>query len=96
MKLKGIKDELKFLFPESKRVLKSKGTLSFSVRHDKDIMSKKGTKIGENTYDINDFQIGFFTKEDIKFFVNDNFKIQNITEDYEEPASLYLVLCYKN
>lgn len=45
MKLKGIKDELKFLFPESKGVLKSKGTLSFSVRHDKDIMSKKGTKM---------------------------------------------------
>ena len=45
MKLKGIKDELKFLFPESKGVLKSKGTLSFSVRHDKDIMSKKRTKM---------------------------------------------------
>jgi SAM-dependent methyltransferase len=38
-------DELKFLFNESKRVLKSKGILSFSVRNDKDIMYKKGTKL---------------------------------------------------
>ncbi|HEX7257452.1 MAG TPA: class I SAM-dependent methyltransferase [Nitrososphaeraceae archaeon] len=89
-------DELKFLFNESKRVLKSKGILSFSVRNDKDIMYKKGTKVSGSIYDINGFQIRFFTKEDIKFFVNDNFKIQNINEDYEEPANLYFVICYKN
>jgi SAM-dependent methyltransferase len=89
-------DELKFLFNESKRVLKSKGILSFSVRNDKDIMYKKGTKLSGSIYDINGFQIRFFTKEDIKFFVNDNFKIQNIIENYEEPANLYFVICYKN
>lgn len=89
-------DELKFLFNESKRVLKSKGILSFSVRNDKDIMYKKGTKVSGSIYDINGFQIRFFTKEDIEFFVNDNFKIQNIIEDYEEPANLYFVICYKN
>ncbi|HET8856086.1 MAG TPA: class I SAM-dependent methyltransferase [Nitrososphaeraceae archaeon] len=89
-------DELKFLFSESKRVIKNKGLLSFSVRNDKDIIYKKGTKVMENIYDINGFHIRFFTKQDIKFFVNDNFKIQNIIEDYEEPANLYFVICYKN
>ena len=88
-------DELNFLFNESKRVLKNKGLLSFSVRSDKDIMYKKGTKIIENIYDINGFQIRFFTKQDIEYFIKDNFKIQNIIEDYEEPASLYFVICYK-
>jgi hypothetical protein len=89
-------DELNFLFNESRRVLKNKGLLSFSVRNDKDIMYKKGTKITENIYDINGFQIRFFTKEDIKFFTKGNFKNQNIIEDYEEPANLYLVFCYMN
>jgi ubiquinone/menaquinone biosynthesis C-methylase UbiE len=88
--------ELKFLFSESKRVLKNNGLLSFSVRNDKDIMYKKGTKIAENVYDINGFHIRFFTKQDIKFFVNGNFEIQKIIEDYEEPVSLYFVFCYKN
>jgi hypothetical protein len=59
-------------------------------------MSQKGTKVARSIYNINGFQIRFFTKEDIKFFVNDNFKIQNIIEDYEEPASLYFVICYKD
>ena len=87
-------DELKFLFSESKRVLKNDGLLSFSVRNDKDIMYRKGTKTAENIYDINGFQIRFFTIQDINFFINNNFKIQNIIEGYEEPASLCLVFCY--
>ena len=89
-------DELKFLFSESKRVLKNDGLLLFSVRNDKDIMYRKGTKTAENIYDINGFTIRFFTKQDINFFLDDNFKIQNIIEDYEDPANLYLVICYKN
>ena len=89
-------DELKFLFSESNRVLKNNGLLSFSVRNNKDIMYKKGTKIAENIYDINGFQIRFFTKQDIQFFVNDKFEIMKIIEDYEEPANLYFVICWKN
>jgi SAM-dependent methyltransferase len=89
-------DELKFLFSESKRVLKNKGLLSFSVRNDKDVIYKKGTKITENVYDINGFKIRFFTKQDIKFFMKDKFEIITIIEDYEEPANLYVVICYKN
>jgi hypothetical protein len=88
-------DELKFLFSESNRILKNDGLLSFSVRNENDIMYKKGTKITDNIYDIDGFQIRFFTKKDIKFFLNDNFQIRNIIESYEEPASLYMVFCYK-
>ena len=87
-------DELKFLFDESDRVLKTNGLLWFSVRNDKDIMDKKGTKITENIYDTDDFHIRFFTKEDIKFFINDNFEIQKIIEGYEEPVGLYFVFCF--
>jgi hypothetical protein len=75
---------------------KNKGLLSFSVRSDKDIMYRKETKIAEHIYDINDFKIRFFTKQDIKFFVNGDFEIQNIIEGYEEPANLYFVICCKN
>ena len=89
-------DELKFLFSETKHVLNNNDLLSFSVRNDKDIMYKKGTKVMENIYDINGFHIRFFTKQDIKFFVNGNFEIQKIMEGYEEPVSLYFVFCYKN
>ena len=76
-------NELKCLFNESNRVLKNKGLLSFSVRSDKDIMYKKGTKVMENIYNINSFHLRFFTKQDIEYFIKDNFKIQNIIEDYE-------------
>ena len=70
--------ELKFLFSESNRVLKNNGLLSFSVRNDKYSMYKKRTKVIENIYNINGFQIRFFTKQDIEIFVNDIFKIKNI------------------
>jgi hypothetical protein len=59
-------------------------------------MYRKGTRVAEHIYDINDFQIRFFTKQDIKFFVNGDFEIQNIIEDYEEPVNLYFVICCKN
>ena len=89
-------DELKFLFRETKRVLKNKGLLSFSVRSDKDIMYNKGTKVADNIYDINGFHIRFFTEEDIKFFINNNFEIEKIIEGHEEPSSLYFVFCCNN
>ena len=89
-------EELKFLFSESKRVLKDKGLLLFSVRNDKDIMYKKGTKIAENIYYINGFRIRFFTQEDIQFFMKDTVEIRKIISDYEDPVSLYFVFCYKN
>ena len=84
--------ELKFLFSESNRVLKNNGLLSFSVRNDKYSTYKKRTKVIENIYNINGFQIRLFTKEDIKFFMKDIFEIRKIIADYEEPVSLGILL----
>jgi len=88
-------EELSYLFKESSRVLKNNGFLCFSVRSDKDVFYNKGKKIGGNIYEINGFQIRFFTKIQIKSFLSDYFEIKNIEESYEEPVSLYLVFCNK-
>jgi cyclopropane fatty-acyl-phospholipid synthase-like methyltransferase len=88
-------EELSYLFKESSRVLKNNGLLYFSVRSDKDVFYNKGKKIDSNIYEINGFQIRFFTKIQIKSFLSDYFEIKNIEESYEEPVSLYLVFCNK-
>jgi ubiquinone/menaquinone biosynthesis C-methylase UbiE len=88
-------EELKFLFKESSRVLKDSGLLYFSIRSDKDVLCNKGKKIDNNIYEINGFQIRFFSKPQISSFLSDYFEIKNITEDYEGAANLYLVFCYK-
>jgi ubiquinone/menaquinone biosynthesis C-methylase UbiE len=46
-------DQLKYLFVEVNRVLKSGGLNLFSVRSDNDAMYKKGTEVEKNIYDIN-------------------------------------------
>ena len=56
-------EELKFLFIESSRVLRNNGLLYFSVRSDNDVLYNKGKKIDSNIYEINGFQIRFFTKQ---------------------------------
>ena len=89
-------DELKFLFSESSRVLKDNGLLYFSVRSDKDSLYNKGKQIDNNIYQINNFQIRFFTTQQIKYFLNHNFIISRIIEDYEVPANLYYVFATKN
>ena len=88
-------DELKFLFIECNRVTKDNGMLYFSVRSDKDAQYNTGKKIDTNIYEINGFQIRFFSKSQIKFFLSDQFEIKSVIEDYEEPASLYLVFSFK-
>jgi len=88
-------DELKFLFIECNRVTKNNGMLYFSVRSDKDAQYNTGKKIDTNIYEINGFQIRFFSKSQIKFFLSDQFEIKSVIEDYEEPASLYLVFSFK-
>ena len=88
-------EELGFLFKESSRVLRNNGLLYFSVRSDKDVLYNKGKKIDNNIYEINGFQIRFFTKEQIESFLVNHFKIKNIEECYEVPVSLYLVFCNK-
>lgn len=89
-------EELDLLFMESSRVLKYKGFLYFSVRSDKDVLYNKGKKIDNNIYEINEFQIRFFTKGQIESLLANYFKINKIEESYETPVSLYLVFCYKN
>jgi len=88
-------EELKSLFIESSRVLRNNGLLYFSVRSDNDVLYNKGKKIDSNIYEINGFQIRFFTKSQIKSFLSNYFEIKKIMESYEEPISLYLVFCYK-
>lgn len=88
-------EELRYLFKESSRVLKNKGLLYFSVRSDKDILYNKGKKIDDKIYEINGFQIRFFTKDQIELFLSNYFEINNIEESYEEPVALYFVFCHK-
>ena len=88
-------EELISLFKESSRVLKNSGLLYFSVRSDKDVLYNKGKKIDTNIYEINGFQIRFFTKKQIESFLAIYFELKNIVESYEEPVSLYLVFCNK-
>ena len=88
-------EELGFLFKESHRVLKNNGLLYFSVRSDKDVLYNKGKKIDNDIYEINGFQIRFFTKRQIQSFLENYFEIKNIEESYEEPVNLYFVFCRK-
>jgi SAM-dependent methyltransferase len=88
-------DELRSLFKESNRVLKNNGLLYFSVRSDKDVLYSKGKKIDNNIYEINGFQIRFFTRRQIQSFLEKYFEIKNIEESYEETVNLYFVFCRK-
>ena len=89
-------DQVKYLFTEVNRVLKNEGLNLFSVRSDNDAMYKKGTLVEENIYDINGFHIRFFTKSDVELIIGAaGFDLFKITEEDEEPASLYFVFCKK-
>lgn len=87
-------DELISVFQEIKRVLKKDGFHFFSVRNHNDKFYRKGTKIDDEVYDINGFQIRFFTRQEIENMLS-GFKILEIEEDYEEPVTLYLVASRK-
>ncbi len=85
-------DQLKYLFVEVNRVLKTDGLNLFSVRSDKDVMYRKGAEVEKDIYDINGFQIHFFTKSDVEdILMATGFTAYKIMEAYEEPASLYCV-----
>jgi len=89
-------DELHFILSEIKRVLKPKGWNFFSVRNHNDKFYGKGYKIENSIYDINRFQIRFFTEIDIQSFAkSEGFDILEIKEEYEEPVTLYLVASKK-
>jgi len=89
-------DELHFILSEIKRVLKPKGWNFFSVRNHNDKFYGKGHKIENSIYDINGFQIRFFTETDIQSFAkSEGFDILEIKEEYEEPVTLYIVASKK-
>ena len=89
-------EEISILFKEVNRILENGGLHFLTVRSDHDTFYKKGALVADKIYDIHGFQIRFFTKEEIKSFaINANFQLTNITEGYENPASLYLVSCSK-
>jgi hypothetical protein len=68
----------------------------FSVRSDNDAMYKKGIEVEKNIYDINGFQIRFFTNSDLRnISLSNGFEAYEITEEYEESASLYCVFARK-
>jgi SAM-dependent methyltransferase len=85
-------DDLHFIFSEISRVLKSKGLNFFSVRNHNDKSYGKGVKVDKGIYDINGFQIRFFTEKEIQdLAAAQSFEILWIKEEYEEPVTLYLV-----
>lgn len=87
-------EQLKFILDEIRRVLRNDGFHFFSVRNHNDKFYGKGIKIDDETYDINEFQIRFFTILEIEN-LSEGFKILEIKEDYEEPVTLYLVTSRK-
>ena len=85
-------DQFKYLFAEVNRVLKNRGLNLFSVRSDNDAMYKKGAEVEKNIFDINGFEILFFTKSDVEdILIATGFTAYKIIEAYEQPASLYWV-----
>lgn len=87
-------EQLRFIFKEIRRVLRNDGFHFFSVRNRNDKSYGKGIRIDDETYDINGFQIRFFTIQEIEN-LSEGFKIFEIKEDYEEPVTLYLVTSRK-
>jgi SAM-dependent methyltransferase len=84
--------ELHFIFSEIRRVLKPKGLNFFSVRNHHDKSYRKGIEVEKGIYDINGFQIRFFTEKEIQDLSRrGGFEILWIKEEYEEPVTLYLI-----
>ena len=77
-------DELHFIFSEIRRVLKPKGLNFFSVRNHNDKSYGKGREIDKGIYDINGFQIRFFTEKELQDLTTDGgFELLWIKEEYE-------------
>jgi SAM-dependent methyltransferase len=82
-------EELHFIFSEIKRVLKPRGFNFFSVRNQNDNSYGTGVEIEKGIYDINGFQIRFFTEKEIRdLTMAEGFEILWIKEEYEEPVTL--------
>ena len=88
--------EIKNLHSEINRISTPGGINIFTVRSDFDKHFKKGSKISDGIYEINDFIIHFFDEEMIRSMV-DNYKILNIHrfQEGELPRDLYFVAMQK-
>lgn len=84
-------EELGFAFSEIRRILKTRGFNFFSVRNHNDKFYGKGIKVEQGIYDINGFQVRFYTEQEILDLIKNDFEILWIKEEYEEPVTLYLV-----
>ena len=85
-------DDLHFIFSEISRVLKSRGLNFFSVRNHNDKSYGKGVEVDKGIFEIDGFQIRFFTEKEIQDLTSaQGFEILWIKEEYEEPVTLYLV-----
>jgi SAM-dependent methyltransferase len=86
-------DELHLIFSEIRRVLKPKiGLNFFSVRNRNDKSYGKGKEVEKGIYDIDGFQIRFFTEKQIQALASEEgFEILWMKEEYEDPVTIYLV-----
>jgi hypothetical protein len=85
-------EELHSIFSEIKRVVKPQGFNFFSVRNQNDNSYGTGIEIEKGIYDIDGFQIRFFTEKQIwDLTTAEGFEMLWIKEEYEEPVSLFLV-----
>ena len=85
-------EELHFIFSQIRRVLKPEGLNFFSVRNHHDKSYGKGKEVDKGIYDIDGFQIRFFTEKQIQDLTSaEGFEILWIKEECEEPVIVYLV-----
>lgn len=65
----------------------------FSVRNHNDKSYGKGREIDKGIYDIDGFQIRFFTEKELQDLTTEEggFELLWIKEEYKEPVTLYLV-----
>jgi hypothetical protein len=68
----------------------------FSVRNNNDKSYGKGIEVDKGIYDINGFQVRFYTEIEIRDLVKqEGFEIIWIKEEDEEPVTLFLVSARK-
>src|SRR5919107_2536453 len=88
--------DLHSVFSEIRRVLKPNGLNYFSVRNNNDQFYGAGVKVEEGIYDINGFEVRFFSEKEILDLVaKEGFKMLWMKEVYEDPVTLYLLATIK-
>ena len=89
-------EEIHSILSEVNRVLRPNGLNFFSVRNHNDKFYGKGVEVEKGIYDIDGFEVRFFTKEEIINLMSDeNFHVLWIKEESEEPVTLYLLATEK-